>query len=144
MNPESTPHTPRHLWVVGIVGLLWDAMGAFDYVMTQTRNPEYLAKFTPEQLEFFQGFPAWVVALWALAVWGGLAGTILLLSRRRLAAPVLAGSFVCMVITTIQNFATGAADVMGAAGVAMSAVVFVVALGLALYARRMAVAGVLR
>ncbi len=35
--------TPRDLWVIGIVGLLWSAMGAVDYVMTQTGNlPERL------------------------------------------------------------------------------------------------------
>ena len=38
-------------------------MGAFDYVMTETRNEAYMAEFTPEQLEFFYGFPAWMIAL---------------------------------------------------------------------------------
>ena len=52
---------PWHLWVVGVVALLLSAMGALDYVMTQTKNDSYMSNFTPERLEFFYGFPAWVV-----------------------------------------------------------------------------------
>ena len=51
---------PWHLWVVGIVALLWSAGGAFDYVMTQTRNEEYLAAFTEEQREIYRVAHDWV------------------------------------------------------------------------------------
>ena len=60
--------TPWHLWLVGVLALLWNSVGAFDYVMTETRNASYLSSFTPEQLAYFYGFPMWVVATWALAV----------------------------------------------------------------------------
>ena len=89
-RPGPTSRTPRHLWVIGIVALLWNAIGAFDYLMTQTKNAAYLSGFPPEQLAFFYGLPAWVVAAWALAVWGGVLGSVLLLLRRRLAVPVFA------------------------------------------------------
>ena len=46
---------PWHLWVIGSIGLLWSAIGALDYVMTQTKNEAYMSAFTPEQLEFFYG-----------------------------------------------------------------------------------------
>ena len=62
----SAKGTPKHLWVIGIIALLWNAMGAVDYVLTQTRNEGYMAKFTPEQLDFFYAFPAWLVAFWAV------------------------------------------------------------------------------
>jgi len=35
---ESASNTPKHLWVVGVVSLLWNAVGAFDYFMSKTRN----------------------------------------------------------------------------------------------------------
>ena len=136
--------TPWHLWLVGILGLLWDSMGAFDYVMTQTRSEAYMSQFTPEQLEFFYAFPAWLVAFWAVAVWGGVAGTILLLLRKRLAVPVLLGSFVAMIVTAVHNFfLSNGLEVMGAVGLVFSVLIFVVALGLWLYARAMARQGVL-
>ena len=79
---NTTTKAPWHLWVVGIVGLLWSAMGAMDYVMTQTKNVEYMAAFTPEQLDFFYGLPTWIVASWSIAVWGGVVGAIFLLFRK--------------------------------------------------------------
>ncbi|MDT8436651.1 MAG: hypothetical protein RRA92_07830 [Gemmatimonadota bacterium] len=136
---------PRHLWIVGILALLWNLMGAYDYLMTETQNESYMGKFTPEQLDFFYGFPTWVVAAWAIAVWGGLLGTVLLLLRKRLAAPVFLVSFLAMVLTSLHNFVlSDGAAVMGGGGVAFSGVIFVVALALWLYARAMAKRGVLR
>ena len=79
LNPQRAPW---HLWLVGILGLLWNSVGAFDHLMTQTRNESYMGQFTPEQLEFFYGFPTWLVAFWALAVWGGVLGVVVWGIRR--------------------------------------------------------------
>ncbi len=49
--------------------------------MTQTENEAYMSNFAPEQLEFFYGFPAWLVAFWAVAVWGGVAGALVWYAR---------------------------------------------------------------
>ena len=101
-NTNATK-APWHLWVVGIVGLLWSAMGAMDYVMTETKNVEYMAAFTPEQLDFFYGLPIWIIASWAIAVWGGVVGAIFLLFRKSLAVTLFLVSFIAMVITAIHN-----------------------------------------
>jgi hypothetical protein len=148
MSEEPAVRTdapPRHLWVIGVLALLWNAMGAFDYLMTQTRNESYMGNFTPEQLEYFYGFPTWVVAFWALAVWGGVLGTILLLMRKRLAVGVFLVSFVSMVITSFHNFVlSDGMEAMGGVGpLIFSVVIFFVALGLWIYSRAMAQQGVL-
>lgn len=145
--PEDavTPRgAPWHLWVVGILGLLWDSVGAFDYLMTQMQNESYMSQFTPEQLEFFYGFPAWLVAFWAIAVWGGVLGTVLLLLRKRVATPVLLVSFLAVIVTAVHNFLlSDGLEIMGSTGAAFSVLIFVIALGLWLYARAMAERGVL-
>ena len=141
---ESGTGTPRHVWIIGVLALLWNAMGAFDYLMTQTHNESYMANFTPEQLEFFYGFPTWLVALWAIAVWGGVLGAILLLMRRKLAVMVFLVSFIAMVLTSIHNFfLSNGMEVMGGAAIGFSAVIFLIALGLWLYSRAMQARGVL-
>ena len=140
---QST-ETPKHLWVVGIITLLWNMMGAYDYLMTQTRNEAYMAKFEPAQLEYFYGFPVWVEAFWALAVWGGVCGSILLLLRKRLAVTVLAVSFAAMVLTSIYNFGlSNGMEIMGTTGFIFTIVIFLVALGVWLYARAMQARSVL-
>ncbi|MDH4050396.1 MAG: hypothetical protein OEU93_02385 [Rubrivivax sp.] len=138
--------TPWHLWVVGIVTLLWNAVGAMDYLMTETRNASYLSEFTPAQIEYFDSFPAWAVATWALAVWGGVLGSLLLLFRTRHAVAVLSVSFVAMVLTTVYNYVlSDGLQVMGASvfSIVFSAVIFGVALLLVVYARAMRDRGVL-
>ena len=42
--------------------------------------------FTPEQLEFFYSFPSWSVALWAIAVWGGLLGCYSLIAKKQISS----------------------------------------------------------
>lgn len=138
-SESKVPVTPWHLWVVGIVALLWSGMGAMDYFMTQTRNEAYMSAFTPEQLAFFYGLPAWAVATWAIAVWGGVLGAILLLLRRRHAVGVFLASLIAMVITAFQNYVlSNGMEIMGdAASLTFTAVIFVVSFALFLYALTM-------
>ncbi|MEJ2719565.1 MAG: hypothetical protein P8181_00310 [bacterium] len=144
MSEAQVTTTPRHLWIVGVVALLWSLIGAMDYLLTQTENEAYMSQFTPEQIEFFYSFPAWLVAFWAIAVWGSVLGSVLLLMRKKLAAPVFAVSFVCMLVTVVYNYGfAGGLEFASGSDLFFSAVVFVVALGLVIYARRMAAKGVL-
>jgi hypothetical protein len=131
--------TPKHLWAVGIFALLWSAMGAMDYFMTQTRNEEYMSSFTPEQLAFFYGMPAWADATWAIAVWGGVLGALLLLFRQRYAVWVFLASLTGMVVTAIQNYAlSNGMEIMGDAFVlGFNALIFLLSLTFFLYARAM-------
>lgn len=144
MSEARTKKAPLHLWIVGILALLWSLLGAADYIMTETHNEAYMSKFTPEQLEFFYGFPAWLVAFWAIAVWGEVLGAVLLLLRKRLALHALVVSFLCMAVTMIHDYGfAGAADIVGGVGIVFGVIAFVVALALILYARSMARKGIL-
>ena len=107
--------------------------------MTQARNAAYLKGLTQAQLDFFYGFPFWVVAAWGIATWGGVVGSLLLLFRRKLAKPVFLASFAGMVLTTIHNFGlSNGWQVMGGAGpLIFSVLIFVIGLLLWLYARAM-------
>lgn len=135
---------PRHLWIVGVVAVLWNAMGAFDYLATQMEWSFYMDQFTEAQLDYFYGFPAWAVAGWAVAVWSALAGSVGLLLRRRWAVGAFALSLIGMAVSTLYSFVlSDGAAVMGTGGVIFSVVIAAVAIILLLYARRMAARGVL-
>ncbi len=146
MSQDSTPKTPLHLWIVGVLSLLWNFMGAFDYYMTQSKNEAYMAKFTPEQLEYFYGFPAWVGGAWAIAVWGALAGSILLLLRKKMSEGLFLAALVAMVLTTFYGYVlANGLEVSGDLfSLAFTAVIFVFSVALYLYARALAKRGVLR
>ena len=146
-SPTSSTKTPWHLWAVGIISALWNSVGVMDFVMTQTRHAAYLSQVPPKLLEYYNSFPAWVVAAWGLAVFGGLLGSLLLLFRKRLAGPVFAASMVGMVLTDLYNFVlTNGLQIMGGGKAALifPAVIFVIGLLLWFYARAMRARGVLR
>ena len=138
---------PWHLWTVGVLSLLWNAVGALDFTMTQTRNAAYLKQFTPEQLEYFHGFPAWVVGAWAVATWGSVLGSVLLLLRRKLAVPVNLVVLAGMGLTFLHNYVlTDGLKVMGGGGkgpLIFTGVIVLVGVLLFLYARAMQRRGVL-
>lgn len=138
---------PRHLWIIGGASLLWNAVGALDFSLTQARHEGYLASFTPEQKAYFVGFPAWVVFCWGVATWGSVVGSFALLVRRRVAQVFFVASFLTMVATTVYNFilTDGLRIIGGGAGmIVFSAAIFVVALLLVIYTRAMTRQGWLR
>ena len=79
--------TPWHIWVVGILSLLWNAGGGFDYVMARTQNPAYVemipADFRAEFLAYLDTMPVWASAGWGVGVWGSILGSVLILLRSR-------------------------------------------------------------
>jgi len=131
--------TPAHLWIVGVISLLWNAMGAFDYLATKLRLDFYMSQFTPDQLAYFYGFPAWATVGWALGVWGALAGSLGLLLRKAWAIWAFGISVVGLVISSLYTFVlSGGAAIMGSGGAMFTAVIWAVAIFLLVYARRMA------
>lgn len=143
-STESRAKTPIHLWIVGVVALLWNALGAFDYLATQIEWEPYMSQFTDEQLAYFYGFPSWAVACWAIAVWGGLLGAVGLLLRKRWAVWMFGASLIGMALSSLYNFAlSNGAEFMGTGGVIFSVVIAVLAITLLLYSRWLARRGVL-
>lgn len=98
MQQAVSARTPAHVWIVGILALLWNCFGAYDYVMTNMHNQAYLSQFPPEALTYMDSLPSWLTAFWAIGVWGGVAGSVLLLARSRYSVWAFALSFIGAVI----------------------------------------------
>ena len=146
MNDTMTTRTPWHLWVVGVVAALWNAFGCVDYFMTQTRRDEWFAQMgmTDVQLTYFNAMPPWTHAAWAIGVWGGLLGAVLLLLRRKWAMPVFVVSFLGWLAGAVYAFALS--DGMEAMGPMwpMQIVIGGACVFFIWYARMMSQKGVLR
>ena len=153
MNDVARPAaTPAHLWIVGGLATLWNAFGAYDYLMTRMRNTDYFASMMPGAdpnaiLAWIDAFPVWAQFGWGLGVWGGLLGSVLLLARNRWAVPALGLSFLGALVGLGYQIAMAPPAPGGmdeGAGAVMPFVIIAVALGLFLYARMMRAKGVLR
>lgn len=147
----AKPHgTPWHLWVVGVVSLLWNCFGAVDYTMSQTRNEAYLSAVTEgmgitaaEMIAFIDSFPVWMHAFWALGVWGALLGSVLLLMRSRHAVWAFGASLAGLAVTQIYQAMTPKPEWADAA-TGMTIMIWSVATFLLIYAVSMRNKGVLR
>ena len=98
MATTAQVRVPVHLWIVGVLALLWNCFGCYDYLMTNLKNQAYLAHFSPDQLAYLDSLPKWLTAFWAIGVWGGLVGAILLLMRNRYAVWAFGLSFIGAVV----------------------------------------------
>jgi hypothetical protein len=137
--------TPLHLWTVGVVSLLWNAMGGVDYTMSHTHNAAYLAGMTAAQIAWFNNFPIWATSCWAFGVWGAIAGSLLLLMRSRHAAAVFGVSLFGFIGSHIYQFTGNApAGLNSGTGTIFAAVLAAVAIALLLYARAMKRRGILK
>lgn len=143
--------TPVHLWIVGIVSLLWNSFGCYDYLMTRTQGAAYIDSMMHTDqgsaiMAYINSFPIWVSAAWGLGVWGGLAGSILLLMRSRHAVAAFAVSMIGAIIGIgwqLMN-PSGIPEMSESVNRIMPYVIIAVAIALFLYARAQHQKGALR
>lgn len=85
--PAIEAPMPISFWVVAGLSLLWNLFGAYDYLMTRTRNEAYLSAMGDPKavLAWIDSFPLWLQVCWGAGVWGAVAGSLLLLARSRFA-----------------------------------------------------------
>jgi len=150
MDHASSAKAPLHLWIVGILSLLWNGFGCYDYFMTKTKGAEYVKSMMPGAdadaiMTYLNSISWWGTALWALGVWGGLLGSALLLARHRLAVPALGISMLGAVLGLGYQLMNPPAVPAMHEGVnaAMPYIIILVAIGLFIYARAMKSKGVL-
>ncbi|WP_298599305.1 hypothetical protein [uncultured Sphingorhabdus sp.] len=145
MNSENK--TPVGFWIISGLSLLWNAFGAVDYVMSQTKNAAYLAQMTAEQRAYLDSFPTWMEAFWALGVWGSVLGSVLLLMRNRHAVAAFGASLLGLAVSTLWHFGLSGVDfakLFGAGQIAMMAFIWIVLIALFVYARKKRAQGLLR
>ena len=123
---ERTIKTPWHLWLVGVVAVLFNCIGVYDFVMSMVQGPGYMASagMTPAQIAHYQALPAWMTVDWAVGVFGALLGSVLILLRNKLAWPVLAVSLAAFLVSLAHTYRlTDGGKIMGQQMAITSAVI---------------------
>lgn len=141
----TTPRRPWHLWLIGIIGGLWSSIGVLSFMLTQMNVEAVMSRFPPQQRAYFESFPWWAVAFWAIGVFGGVIGCLLLLLKNSLAFPVLLASVMGAIVCNLGGlFLLGGMEVMReTADVGLTLFPVLFAAFLAYYARAMSKKGVL-
>lgn len=147
VNDTGAAKAPWHYWVVGVLGLLWNAFGGYDYVMSMTQGDSYLQSsgMNAAQIAALHAMPAWAVGAWALGVWASVAGSILLLARSRFAVHAFAASLAGVIASlAYAHLLSDSGKLMGATGAVMNAVIAGAVVLMLWYAWTMAKRGFLR
>lgn len=141
---ESKNKPTTSFWVIGIVALIWNLMGVFAYLQQAYMTAEDLSALPIEEQALYENIPAWVTAAFALAVFGGALGCVLLLLRKKLATFVFIISFVSILAQMTYNlFMSKAMEVYGPGGMIMPVMVIVIGAYLIWYSKKMEAQGVL-
>ena len=95
---------PKWYMPVAIVALLWNLIGCAAYLMDVTLTPDAVAAMTPDQQALYAARPAWAVAVYAIAVWGGALGCVGLIMKKRWAKGALLASLLGLIAQDIALF----------------------------------------
>lgn len=147
MTDTTKGATPWHLWAAGVISLLWNAFGGYDFVMSVTQGETYwrASGMTDAMVAYYNAMPTWMYVPWVLGVWGAVAGSVLLLVRNKLAVP----AFGLSLLGAVGSLAYGLANPMPPLPEAMAMmsympwVIVLIAAVLAAYAWTMGKKGVL-
>ena len=103
MNSSNIKPSTRY-WLVVILSFLWYAVGVFNYLAQAYMTDETLVSFPDEVQLYYTNLPAWVTAAFALAVFGGLLGSVGLFLRKKWASFLFLGSFFAIVAQQFHSF----------------------------------------
>jgi hypothetical protein len=135
LSPSLVRPRPWHLWVVGIVSLLWNASGAYTIIMAQAGRVPGLGA---EEAAYYAAQPLWFVVATDIALIAAIAGAFALLLRNRLAVMLFAVSLAAIVVTNVYDLGTGASRALATTGaLAVTGIIVVIAVLELVYARWM-------
>ncbi|TRW14560.1 hypothetical protein [Glacieibacterium frigidum] len=128
---DPPARTPAWFWAAAGLGALWNAFGTVQFAeaVTATEASLIAMGMTPAQAATMTSYPLWMTMGFAGGTLGGLAGSLLLLARRRLAVPVFAASLAGYVVLYIGDITEGVFAALGTEQVViLTSVVLIAAL----------------
>ena len=113
MTNSSTHKPPVWFWIVSVLALLWNGVGVNAYLQQAYDTEGYREAYTAEQLEIAASAPAWITAVFAIAVFSAFIACILLLVRKKFATLLFIISLIAVVVQMGYGFATGSVISIG-------------------------------
>ncbi|MHB1313339.1 MAG: hypothetical protein ACYC3L_15085, partial [Gemmatimonadaceae bacterium] len=132
---------PKWFLPVAIVALLWNVVGCVAYLSDVMLSSDDLAEMTAAQQAMYAARPAWSVGATAVAVWGGAAGSVGLIMRKRWATPLLVASLAALVVQDVSFYTMREIAPIETSALALQGGVLLIGIGLVLLSRRAAARG---
>lgn len=100
MNNVSVGGVHWSFWAIGTVTLIWNVMGIMNFFVQM--DPDALVSFPESHRAIIEGRPIWATGGFAVAVFGGALGCLLLLIRKSAAYYLFVASLLGVVVTMIH------------------------------------------
>jgi hypothetical protein len=105
MNDETVGGVHWSFWAIGAVALIWNVMGVINFFAQM--NADVLAAMPESHRAIVEGRPAWATGAFAIAVFGGALGCLLLLLRKSAAYYLFITSLLGVIVTMSHTLGAG-------------------------------------
>ena len=109
MNDETVGGVHWSFWAIGAVTLIYNVVGVINFV-TQM-NADTVAAMPELYRAIIEGRPAWATGAFAVAVFGGALGCLLLLLRKSAAYYLFIASLLGAIVTMIHTLGMAGSDI---------------------------------
>lgn len=127
---------------IAILALIWNIIGLSAFAISFMITPEVIAQLPPEEQALYNNIPMWATAAFALAVFAGVIGCILLLMKKAVAFELFVLSIIGVIVQNIHGLVLAdTIAVHGTSAMAMPLTVFLIGVGLILMSKKAKQAG---
>jgi hypothetical protein len=142
-NTAANSKLPTWFWVIAILGLAWNIFGVVQFLATANGTVESLVRngLSTEQAKLYVSLPSWMNIAFAIGVFGGVIGSVLLLMRKKLSVNIFLVSLLGYVILYIGDITQGVFKAFGTPQVIILTSVVLIAAGLLWFSRRFTATG---
>ncbi len=102
---DKTVRVHWSFWAIGAIALIWNVLGAINFVAQM--NPDMLAAYRESERAMIEGRPAWATVAFAIAVFGGALGCVLLLLKKSAAFYLFIASLLGVIVTMMHTLGAG-------------------------------------
>lgn len=102
MSDQTKP--PMSFWVIAVLALVWNGIGVISYLLVKLMTSEPTSEAMVEQEMVIESLPVWVTSAYAVAVWGGLLASFLLLMRKSWAKTWFLLSLLGVLVQSVYTF----------------------------------------
>lgn len=129
-------------WIIAIIALIWNAMGVMAYLGQAYMTDEAKQLLPEAERALYDNVPAWATAAFAIAVFGGLLGSLMLIIKKKIAKIFFVLSLIGIVVQMFYNFfLSNTIEVYGPGGMIMPIMIIIIGVYLIMFTKKATVNG---
>ncbi len=101
MNDKHLARIHWSFWIISTLMLIWNVMGCINFFLQM--NPEMVSSYRETEQAIISARPSWATVAFAVAVFGGALGCILLMLKKSISYYLFIASLLGVIVTMIHR-----------------------------------------